>query len=215
MVELRKIPASIYIPCLILFLLTSAFLLNAQNANGPNLIAQNNKDDKDSKDKDKDQKTVTTKKTDTSSYLHAAGKARCDKPDPVYSIPVPDRPGHALLLEKRKCSWPEPLVIMGAKAKDGESISFSEKMEGSLHVHGFEVDTMDNGEKLTWQSMGQVAGEKGPATVKGRWSLMRGTGKFKGARGGGTYEGNLDADGVLTLDFEGVYDPAAMGEDKK
>jgi hypothetical protein len=61
-----------------------------------------------------------------------------------------------------------------------------------------------------------VLGEKGPADVKGRWSLMRGTGKLKGAKGGGTYEGKLDADGVLTLALEGVYEPAAMAaaEDK-
>jgi len=88
-------------------------------------------------------------------------------------------------------------------------------MEGALHTHGFEVDTLDNGEKLTWQSMGQVLPEKGPATAKGRWSLMRGTGKFKGIKGGGTYEGKLEADEVLTLALEGVYDPSEIVGEKK
>jgi len=63
--------------------------------------------------------------------------------------------------------------------------------------------------------MGQVLGIKGPATSKGRWSLMRGTGKFKGVKGGGTYEGKLDADDVLTLEFEGVYDPSELVGAKK
>ena len=52
--------------------------------------------------------------------------------------------------------------------------------------------------------------DKGPATAKGRFNFMRGTGKFKGIKGGGTYEGNVDADDVLTLKLEGVYEPAAM-----
>jgi hypothetical protein len=165
---------------------------------------------------DKDEKEKETKKENPSgSYVKVEGKLRCDKADPVHTIEVPDRPGHALMLSKRKCRWSEPLTIKGAKTKDGVAVTFSEKMEGALHVHGFEVDNLDNGEKLTWQSMGQVLGEKGPAKVKGRWSLMRGTGKFKGAKGGGSYEGEVDANDVLTLDFEGVYEPSEMIEQKK
>jgi hypothetical protein len=104
---------------------------------------------------------------------------------------------------------------MGAKTKDGVAVSFTEKMEGTLHAHGFEVDTLDNGEKLTMQSMGQVLAEQGRAPTKGRWSFMRGTGKFRGIKGGGTYEGKLEADDALTLDLEGVYDPTEMVGEKK
>ncbi len=104
---------------------------------------------------------------------------------------------------------------MGAKTKDGVAVSFSEKMEGTLHIHGFETDTLDNGEKLTWQSRGQWLAEKGPVDSSGRWSLMRGTGKFKGIKGGGSYEGKLDADNVLVLELEGVYDPSEMTAEKK
>jgi hypothetical protein len=170
-------------------------------------------------DKDKYKgKEKQSKKTDASgsgNFVKVEGKIRCDKPEPEHSIEVPDRPGHVLMISKRKCNWTEPLVVMGAKTKDGVAVSFTEKMEGTLHIHGFEVDTLDNGEKLTWQSMGQVLAEKGPATSKGRWSLMRGTGKFKGIKGGGTYEGKLEADDVLVLDLEGVYDPSEMVGEKK
>jgi hypothetical protein len=147
--------------------------------------------------------------------IKVEGKIRCDKPDPAYMIEVPDRPGHALMLAKRKCTWTEPMVIMGAKSKDGEAVEFPEKMEGRLHTHGFEVDTFDNGEKVTWQSSGSIAGEKGPATASGRWSLMRGTGKFKGIKGGGSYEGKLEADDVLVLELEGDYEPSEMAGGKK
>lgn len=171
------------------------------------------------KDKEKDKgKEKQSKKADASgsgNFVKVGGKVRCDKPDPAYSIEVPDRPGHALMLAKRKCTWTEPMVILGAKSKDGVAIEFPEKMEGTLHSHGFEVDTFDNGEKLTMQSMGHVLADKGPADSKGRWSLMRGTGKFKGIKGGGTYEGKLEADDVLTVEFEGVYDPSEMVAEKK
>jgi hypothetical protein len=168
------------------------------------------------KDKDKDDKDKPSKKTASASKLiKVEGKVRCDKADPAYSMEVPDRPGHALWLRKRHCSWTEPMEVLGAKSKDGVAIEFPEQMEGTQHAHGFEVDTYDNGEKLTWQSMGTVYGEKGPANCKGRWSLMRGTGKFKGIKGGGSYEGKLGADDVLTLEFEGVYDPSEIVEEKK
>ena len=173
------------------------------------------------RDKDKDkgkEKEKEPKKADASgngNFVKVRGKVRCDKPDPAYSIEVPDRPGHALMLAKRKCTWTEPMVILGAKSKDGVAIEFPEKMEGTLHTHGFEVDTFDNGERVTMQSMGHVLADKGPADSKGRWSLMRGTGKFKGIKGGGTYEGKLEADDVLTVEFEGVYDPSDMVAEKK
>lgn len=150
-----------------------------------------------------------------SKLIKVTGSVRCDKPDPAYALEVPDRPGHALKLDKRKCKWTEPMVVMGAKSKDGIAIEFPEQMEGTLHTHGFEVDSYDNGEKVTWQSMGTIDGEKGPAAAKGRWSLMRGTGKLKGIKGGGSYEGKLGADDVLTLEFEGVYDPSDMAVEKK
>jgi len=143
------------------------------------------------------------------------GSVHCDKPDPAYALDVPDRSGHALLLTHRKCTWTQPLVILGAKTKDGVAVNFTEKMEGTLHMHGFEVDTLDDGEKLTMRTMNQVLAEKGPVSTRGRWSFMRGTGKYKGIKGGGTYEGKLEADNSLTLNLEGDYVPAEMAGAKK
>jgi hypothetical protein len=163
---------------------------------------------------DKDEKEKESKNTNP-NFVKIEGKVRCDKPAPAYSIEVPDRPGHALTIDKRKCTWTEPMTVMGAKTKDGVAVSFAEKSEGMLHVNGFETDTLDNGEKLTWKTMGQVLAEKGPATATGRWSFMRGTGKFRGIKGGGSYEEKLGADDVLVLELEGVYDPSEMVGEKK
>lgn len=166
-------------------------------------------------DRDNDKEKEKESKKGSSAVVKISGKVRCDKPDPMHEIEVPDRPGHALIIAKRKCTWIEPMEIAGAKTKDGIAVIFAEKMEGALHTHGFEVDTLDNGEKLTMQANGQILGEKGPATTRSRWNFMRGTGKFKGIKGGGSYEGKLDADDVLTLEFDGVYDPGEMVGDKK
>ena len=59
---------------------------------------------------------------------------RCEKPETAHSIEVPDRSGHALMIEKRKCTWTEPMEIMGGKTKDGVVVGFAEKMEGALHA---------------------------------------------------------------------------------
>lgn len=171
-------------------------------------VAQDKGDKGKDKDKDKD------KETKNANFIKLEGKVRCEKPEPMHSIEVPDRPGHVLWLGKRKCSWTEPIELVGLKGKDGLVISFSEEMEGVLHEHGFEVDTFDNGDKWTMQTVGQMQGTKAPASSKGRWSLMRGTGKLKGVKGGGTYEGKLEAGDILTIEFDGVYDPSDMTEKK-
>ena len=196
MFDVRKFRPRPHLHCLVLFLFAISILATAQ-------------------DKDKDKGKESKKADAGGNFVKVEGKVRCDKPDPVYAIEVPDRPGHSLMISKRKCTWTEPLVVLGAKAKDGVAVSFTEIMEGTLHIHGFETDTLDNGEKLSWKTMGQVLAEKGPVDTKGRWSLMRGTGKFKGIKGGGTYEGKLEADDVLVLELEGVYDPSEMVGEKK
>jgi hypothetical protein len=150
-----------------------------------------------------------------SSFVDIKGTLRCDKPSPSYSIDVPDRDGHSVIIEKRNCTWTEPLVILGTKTQDGVWVGFMERMEGRLHPHSFETDTLEGGEKITMQTTGQVDADKGPAATKGRFNFMRGTGRFKGIKGGGTYEGNVDGGDVMTLKLEGVYDPAVMGGGSK
>lgn len=198
MLDVRKFRSGIPVHLLFFFLLTLSISVLAQD-----------------KDSDKDKGKEKESKKSAANYVKLEGKVRCEKPEPAHSIEVPDRPGHALWLAKRRCSWTEPMELLGAKSKDGIAVTFSEQMEGTLHEHGFEVDSFDNGEKLTMQTVGQVQGAKGPTEGKGRWSLMRGTGKFKGIKGGGTYECKLAADDVLTVEFEGVYDPSDMAGDKK
>jgi hypothetical protein len=153
--------------------------------------------------------------TYSGKMVKVEGQVRCQKADPVYAIEVPDRPGHALTLARRKCTWTEPWTVAEAKPKDGVSVIFAEQMEGALHMHGYETDNVDTGDQITFRIMGQMPAGNAPSEGKGRWSFMRGTGKFKGIEGGGTYEAKQESDGTLTLKLEGVYVPSAMAAGQK
>jgi len=93
------------------------------------LATAQDKDDDKNKDKDQDKNKAVAS---GAHLVKVEGKVRCDKPDPAYSIEVPDRPGHALRLAKRKCTWIEPMVVLGAKSKNGVAVEFPEQMEGIL-----------------------------------------------------------------------------------
>ena len=205
MFEVRTIRTHIQLP-FVLWMLIVAFSIS--------VLAQESASEKE---KEKEKKEAGKKTVAAEQLVHIKGSIRCDKPGPVHSLDVPDRPGHSLIIDHRKCTWTEPLVILGAKTKEGEWNAFTERMEGTLHVHSYEVDTLDDGEKISMKIEVHILAEKGPATTRGRFNFMRGTGKFKGIAGGGDCDGNLDADGVLTLEMEGVYEPAEMagGKDKE
>jgi hypothetical protein len=196
MFEVRSSGPRTFISLLLLFVIASSLSLAAQE-----------------KDKDIDKEDKAKRKA--AGYVDISGTVRCAKPDESHALDVPDRDGHSLIIARRKCTWSEPLVILGGKTKEGVWIAFQERMEGTLHPHSFEVDTMNDGEKITMQTMGIVDAEKGPTSAKGRFSFMRGTGKYKGIKGGGTYAGQLDAEDVLILKLEGAYEPAVMAGGKK
>lgn len=185
-------PSRSYLLCFVLFLISFSIPLAAQ-----------------------EKEPGKAKTGGSDNLVKVEGTVHCDKPELAYSIDVPDRSGHALMIAQRKCTWTKPLVVLDAKTKVGVAVNFIEKMEGTLHMHGYEVDTLDDGEKLTMRNMTQILSEKGPASFRGNWSFMRGTGKFKGIKGGGTYEGKLEEDAGLTLDLEGSYVPEEMAAGKK
>jgi hypothetical protein len=65
---------------------------------------------------------------------------------------------------------------------------------------------MDNGDKFNVKYSGTMKGAKdGTAAFKGTWSFVGGTGKLKGIKGGGTYQGTGSTDGAATVDVDGEY----------
>ncbi len=133
------------------------------------------------------------------------GKAHCAKEDPSYSIDVGDKPGHALMAQKRACNWTS-LEIAGSKAKDGTDVETAEMSGASIHDSGYHTATMDNGDKFTVHFWGSMKLNKdNTGTMNGKWSFVSGTGKLKGIKGSGTYKGMAAADGSSDVDVEGDY----------
>jgi hypothetical protein len=74
---------------------------------------------------------------------------------------------------------------------------------------------MDNGDSTIVRYEGTMKMKKdGSGTVKGTWKYVRGTGKFRGISGSGTYKGEGAADGTAWADVSGHYS-LAKGKMKK
>jgi len=43
------------------------------------------------------------------------GTIQCAKPDPQNAVPVGDRPGHAFVVMKAKCTWTKPMELAGVQ----------------------------------------------------------------------------------------------------
>jgi len=65
---------------------------------------------------------------------------------------------------------------------------------------------MDNGDSTIVRYEGTAQMKKdGSGTMKGTWKYVRGTGKFRGISGSGTYKGEAAADGTGWADVSGHY----------
>jgi hypothetical protein len=135
-----------------------------------------------------------------------SGTLKCDKPEPVYSIEVGDRPGHAMLLEKSACSWTQGLAIGSDKAKEGTNVATVEVTATRGVGNGAHVSTMESGDKffVSYQYISPMKDGK-PGETSGKWSYTGGTGKLKGVKGGGTFKVTFGQDGTSTAEVEGEY----------
>jgi hypothetical protein len=142
-----------------------------------------------------------------------SGKQTCAKPDPMQSVDVGDKPGHSLVVQKAACKWDTGLEIEGAKSTESADVASSEIWGTNATQHGYNMSTMDSGDKFTVRYTGTMKIAKdGTAGFDGKWTFVSGTGKLKGIKGSGTYKGSGLADGSGTVDVEGDYTiaPAAM-----
>ena len=131
---------------------------------------------------------------------------QCAKADPVYTIPVGDRPDHAFSISKAKCTWSTPLEMAGVSAKDFESTSFADVSGARARTRSVGIGTMANGDRFFVVPQGSGTVKEGVTqTVEGAWSYTGGTGKLKGLKGKGTAKGKFGPDGTVTFEVEGEY----------
>lgn len=153
----------------------------------------------------------------TSGQTKITGSLTCNKPEPVYSIEVGDRPGHTMVLEKVPCSYTKPMEINGDKAKDGASIVSIDLTSTRMVSTGTHVATMESGDQ-TFAAIRDTSTVKDgkPADTNGTWSYTGGTGKYRGLKGKGTYKASRNEDGTITVEVEGEYQlVAAKASTKK
>jgi hypothetical protein len=145
--------------------------------------------------------------TSAGAQTKTTGTIQCGKPDQQTAIPVNDRPGHAFVVVKVKCTWTKPLDLAGVQSKTGEDTGFSEVDGVKSRDTGYDVTTMSNGDKFFVRFSGTSTTDKSgvPQSATGTWSFVSGTGKLKGITGKGTFKGKGAADGSATTEVEGEY----------
>ena len=129
----------------------------------------------------------------------------CAQPAPVNSLDAGDQPNHVFSISQVKCSAVKG-EIAGVKQQEGVGTEFHEITGASDQIHGVYVETLANGDKITYTY-------KGTATLKGKelasasntWSATSGTGKFKGIKASGTCKAAGKPDGTTTFDCSGSY----------
>jgi len=137
----------------------------------------------------------------------SSGSLHCSKSDPVNMVEVGDRPGHAFVVAKTACTWSKPMEIGGTATKDGVSVAAEEMSAGTGTGNGSHWSNMASGDKIFVRFQGKSKYDKDGKmlTSKGTWSYSGGTGKMKGIKGKGTYEGKGSPDGTADYEIAGDY----------
>jgi len=145
--------------------------------------------------------------TSATAQTKTSGALQCAKSDPVNMIEVGDQPGHAFVIAKTACTWSKPMDIAGTPTKDGVSVGTEEMSGGRSNGSGSHWSSMANGDKIFVRFQGKSTYDKDGKmlTSKGTWSYTDGTGKLKGIKGKGTYDGKGSPDGTATYAVEGDY----------
>ena len=131
------------------------------------------------------------------------GKLTCAKP----SVNGTAGDGAQMIMfQKSNCTWTTPFTIDGSKPGPTVDVAIGD-MTGSIGKdHGYSTTVMDNGDSTIVRYEGTMQMKKdGSGTFKGTWKYVRGTGKFRGISGRGTYKGEGAADGSASGDITGHY----------
>ena len=129
----------------------------------------------------------------------------CGKPAMANSIEAGDQPNHAYAIDQIKCTSTKG-EIAGVKEKEGASTEFAEITGNSSKGHGIFVETMANGDKITFTIQPTVTIKDGQMqSGSDKWQATGGTGKFKGIKGSGTCKGTGSADGSSNWTCSGTY----------
>ncbi len=133
-----------------------------------------------------------------------SGTVQCGKADPAYTIPVGDRPDHAFMIGKAKCTFPKPWEIAGTQAKEQEFALFMEISGARARSRTAGVTTFANGDKNYYTCQGSSTLKEGVTqSAEATCTATGGTGKLKGIKGKATVKSKGAPDGTVTHEVEG------------
>jgi hypothetical protein len=111
-----------------------------------------------------------------------------------------------VVFQRSNCNWTTPFTIDGNKPGRTVDTSIGDVTGSTGTLHGYSASVMDNGDTTIARFQGTSQQKKdGTSTDKGTWKYVRGTGKFAGISGGGTFKGTGAADGSSWADITGHY----------
>lgn len=129
----------------------------------------------------------------------------CPKAAIAHGLDVGDRPNHSYAISEVTCTAAKS-EIEGVKEKEGVGTQFAEGTGNSSSWRGVFVVTLENGDKLHYNYKGKGTTRDGQLqSGSNTWSIINGTGKFKGAKGNGTCEGKGNPNGSAVWDCAGTY----------
>ena len=138
-----------------------------------------------------------------SAQTKITGKLTCAKP----SVSQTGGDGAQMIMfQKANCTWATPFTIDGSKPGPTVDVSIGDMTGSMARNHGYSTTVMDNGDTTIVRYEGAMQMKKDRSgTLKGTWRYVRGTGKFKGISGSGSYKGEGAADGSAWADISGHY----------
>lgn len=132
---------------------------------------------------------------------------KCQAPNPPPTmVPVPDMANHMYGVDQFTCTATKG-EIEGVKQKDGGGTEFTEARGTSVSGHGVFVETLANGDKVTYNYTfkGTMTADNKMQSGSNSWTIAGGTGKFKGMTGKGTCAGKGNPDGSANYECTGTY----------
>jgi len=117
-------------------------------------------------------------------------------------IGLSDVPNHALNLE---VSGPQQSTDPQWNDARVTYWDVADLVAGSDPQRGYFLNEHADGDRDWGSFEGQITTSGSQVTLEGTWTFTGGTGKFRGIRGGGSYQGRMTSPGNVAMEWQGEY----------
>lgn len=122
------------------------------------------------------------------------------------TVVIDDDKQHSISLDKRPCTWKEPIEIVGTSSPTYMSYGVDDVQNNASHDQGYAVGTLTKGDKYFLHYNGTARMSDGvPVRLEGTWEFTGGTGSLQRLNGRGTYQAQPSAAGEMVFRIEGEY----------